>query len=49
LITIGDKFKVFAKKCINKGEEILTCYGCNHPDPNENYDYEKGHKLKFIE
>ena len=48
-ITIGDKFKIFAKKNINKGEEILICYGCNHPDTRQHYDYAKNHNLKFIE
>jgi hypothetical protein len=47
LITEGDKFKVFAKKNINKGEEIFTCYGCNHPNSENHYDYAKSHDIKL--
>ncbi len=34
-------------KNINKGDEIFTCYGCNHPDSSKHYDYAKDHDIKL--
>ena len=47
--TIDDKFIVYAKTKINKGDEILTCYGCNHPNKDNHYDYGKDHEINLID
>jgi hypothetical protein len=47
--TNGDKFKVIAKKNINKDEEIFICYGCNHPNSKQHYDYGKDHQVNLID
>ncbi len=44
-ITQDDKFKIFAKKDIGMGEEILLCYGCNHPNQSSHYNYAESHGL----
>jgi len=46
--TIDDKFIVYAKTKINRGDEIQTCYGCNHPNNNNHYDYGESHKINLI-
>lgn len=43
----GDRLYVYAIKDIKKDDEIFVCYGCNHPDKNLHYNYEKSHKIKF--
>jgi SET domain-containing protein len=47
--TINDKFIVYAKKNIEKDDEILVCYGCNHPNKNNHYDYGKSHKINLLD
>jgi SET domain-containing protein len=46
-VTFNDKFQIFAKKDIYDGEEILLCYGCNHPDSSRHFNYAESHGLKL--
>lgn len=46
--TKNNTFTVIAKKNIMKDEEIFTCYGCNHSDESQHYDYGENHKINFI-
>lgn len=46
-ITLNDKFEIYAKRDIGVGEEILLCYGCNHPDQSSHYNYAESHGLEF--
>ena len=43
-----DKFKIIAIQDISKDEEIFTCYGCNHPNKQDHFDYTKSHDFAFI-
>jgi len=47
--TIDDKFIVYSNRNIKKGEEILICYGCNHPDKDNHYNYSISHNIKLLD
>ena len=34
---------------INKGDEILVCYGCNHPNKENHFDYGKAYNIDLLD